>query len=179
MSERKRMSIFRATEATDLDHDTMPVRGVDDSMMEGFGRLAQLAIPREQIENIKLVFSLGGDSPMSLVHTWFKSGFVLPRHTHSADCLYYIVGGSLVLGTQTLGKGDGFFVPAGDTYTYTAGPEGLEILEFRTADKFDIVFKSNNAAHFDKIETSYKAGAEAWSKETPPFSGPGVFDKAD
>ena len=74
-----------------------------------------------------------GPEGMSLVHAWFGPHFPLFRHSHPqlGDCLYYIVGGSAVLGSRVLGPGDGFFVPNGAPYKYKAGPEGVEILEFR------------------------------------------------
>ncbi|MDQ1430431.1 MAG: hypothetical protein QOF40_1033, partial [Actinomycetota bacterium] len=37
-----------------------------------------------------------------------------------------------------VGAGSGF-VPADAPYAYTAGPEGIEILEFRHASAFDMV----------------------------------------
>ena len=78
---------------------------------------------------------------MSLVHAWFGPGYRLPRHTHSADCLYYVISGSAVLGNHTLRAGDGFFVPANAPYQYDAGPEGVEVLEIRGA-----TFESNNVS---------------------------------
>ena len=90
---------------------------------------------------VKLLFSMPG---MSLTHAWFKSGFPLPRHSHDTDCLYYIVAGSIRIGTEELGKGDGFFVGADVPYAYTPGADGVEILEFRASNAFDIKLLANN-----------------------------------
>jgi len=70
---------------------------------------------------------------MSLVHVWFGPNFPLFRHSHPqhGDCLYYIVAGSLIMGSRVLKAGDGFFLPNGMPYKYRAGPEGVEVLEFR------------------------------------------------
>ena len=54
----------------------------------------------------------------------------MARHSHSVDALYYIVSGSLKLGTEWMGAGDGFWLSGDTPYTYTAGPEGLEIVAF-------------------------------------------------
>ena len=62
-----------------------------------------------------------GEAPLSLVHARFQAGYPLPRHSHDADCLYYVVAGEAVLGNQVLRAGDGFFVPAGAPYQYRAG----------------------------------------------------------
>jgi len=85
------------------------------------------------------LFNQGGASGMSLVHAWFGPHFPLFRHSHPrfGDCLYYIVAGSAVLGSRVLKPGDGFFVPNGMPYKYRAGPEGVEILEFRAGGGVD------------------------------------------
>ncbi|MGJ3627380.1 cupin domain-containing protein [Sphingomonas sp. MMS24-JH45] len=75
---------------------------------------------------------------MSLTYAWFKSGFPLPLHSHNADCLYYIIAGTLKLEREELGAGDGFFVGKDAPDQYKPGPTGVEVLEFRTADTFDI-----------------------------------------
>jgi hypothetical protein len=79
------------------------------------------------------LFDQGGPTGMSLFHAWFGPHFPLFRHSHpqTGDCLYYVVAGSAVLGSQVLRPGDGFFVPNGMPYKYRAGPEGVEVLEFR------------------------------------------------
>ena len=70
---------------------------------------------------------------MSLVHVWVGPNFPLFRHSHPkyGDCLYYVVAGEVILGRRRLGPGSGFFVPNGMPYKYTAGPAGVEVLEFR------------------------------------------------
>jgi len=70
---------------------------------------------------------------MSLIHVWFGPNFPLFRHSHPryGDCLYYVVAGEITMGKRRLGPGSGFFVPNGMPYKYTAGPDGVELLEFR------------------------------------------------
>lgn len=70
---------------------------------------------------------------MSVGHAWFGPNYPLVRHSHPlyGDCLYYVVTGELHLGKRVLRAGDGFFVPNGMPYKYRAGPEGVEVLEFR------------------------------------------------
>ena len=80
-----------------------------------------------------LLFAQGGPDGMSLAHVWFGANLPLFRHSHPrfGDCLYYVLKGEAHLGSQVLGPGDGFFVPNGMPYKYTAGPDGVEILEYR------------------------------------------------
>ena len=89
-----------------MDYD-----GVTPELEARFARLAEVGAGEGQM--VKLLFSAPG---LSLTYAWFKSGFPLPRHSHDADCLYYIIAGSLTLGSQTLGAGDGFFVPSQAAY---------------------------------------------------------------
>ncbi len=92
--------------------------------------------------SVKVLFK---DEGMSLVLAWFGSGYRLPRHSHSADCLYYVVSGSLTMGARTVNAGDGFFVRAEQPYAYTAGTEGVEVLEFRSATSFDMTILDQTA----------------------------------
>ncbi len=80
-----------------------------------------------------LLFSQGGENGMSLAHVWFGANFPLFRHSHPAlgDCLYYVVAGEITMGKRRLGPGSTFFIPNGQPYKYTAGPAGVELLEFR------------------------------------------------
>jgi len=46
-------------------------------------------------------------------YVWFKSGYPLPIHSHDIDCFYQIFAGSMRVGSEELGKGDGVMIPAG------------------------------------------------------------------
>jgi quercetin dioxygenase-like cupin family protein len=98
-------------------------------------------------EDTRLVFKGPG---FTLVHAWFKAGYPLPLHSHSGDCLYFIVAGSLSLGTEQLEAGDGFFVPANAAYTYMPGPDGVEVLEFRHSLNIDFRILAKGAAFWSK-----------------------------
>lgn len=47
----------------------------------------------------------------SVIQIWFKRDFPLMLHSHDADCLYYILAGSIRLGHEKLGTGDSFLCP--------------------------------------------------------------------
>ena len=88
--------------------------------------------------DVKVLFRQAEENGMSLVWSRFEPGYPLPRHSHSADCLYYVVAGEARMGNRRIPAGGGFFVPEDAPYAYTAGPEGIEILEFRTVSSFDM-----------------------------------------
>ena len=99
---------------------------------------------------------------------WFKANYPVARHSHSVDALYYIVSGSLKLGTEWLGAGDGFWLSGDTPYTYTAGPEGLEVLEFRHTSEFTTAAPGGTKAYFDKAVAAIEANRAAWLTATPP-----------
>ncbi|KRB83010.1 hypothetical protein ASE00_13555 [Sphingomonas sp. Root710] len=113
----------------------------------------------------RLLFSMPG---FSLAHIWFKSGFPLPLHAHDADCLYYVIGGSLRMGTQDLAAGDGFFVPSNVPYTYVAGEGGVELLEFRTSNSFDVTFPTIKRDYWEKLAKTMMAKQADWEGEERP-----------
>ena len=166
---RKRMKIFRSSEARAIQ-DHMPVLGVDSGVQAGLQQLAAAtgSHPVTAGTRASLLFSEAGEQGMSLSHVWFKSGYILPRHSHNTDCLYYVVGGELRLGTQVLRKGEGFFIPADTAYTYEAGPEGVEVLEFRNATRFHFLFQGNDESHWSRIAGVLSASCEKWESEPAP-----------
>ncbi|MCR9097731.1 MAG: hypothetical protein NXI30_26225 [bacterium] len=157
--EQGRMTIFTAASAPTLEEagmmDAMSFteEGADDTPatereMERMVAAGKLTVP----------FRQQGPGGLSLVEIDFAPGYVLPRHSHSSDCLYYIVSGGIVMGKRELGPGDGFFLPAEQVYAYRAGPDGVKLLEFRTESAFDMkVFEKDMARYRAKAMESMEA----------------------
>src|SRR5689334_5688405 len=108
----KPITFYTAGDAPSLDDDgimTPPV--VDPSVVEAldFTPLADGA-------KVTVLFKGDGANGMSLVHAWFGPGYRLPRHSHSADCLYYVLKGEAIMGSRVIKAGDGFFVRADQPY---------------------------------------------------------------
>lgn len=162
-----RFSIFRCKDAKTLDESGVmntlpPSTAVLQEMRHASSEAA------EEGHFTQVLFSQNG---VSLAYAWFKSGYPLPRHRHNCDCLYYIIGGSLRLGTEELGKGDGFFVGEDVPYAYTPGDEGVEVLEFRTAESFNIELLASNPAFWMRFATTKQVKQDAWHSEVAPPSG--------
>ena len=156
--------VFRTSTAPSLDETAhMDLADVTPELEAGIGIALEAGFADGNI--VKTLFSRPG---FSLTHAWFKSGFPLPLHTHNVDCLYYVVAGSLQLGTDKLGPGDGFFVAAGKAYRYTPGPDGAEVLEFRTEQDFDINFLAKTLPAWEKISKVIADRRPAWASEPPP-----------
>lgn len=159
-----RFAIYRAADAPDFSEiSIMEMAGVTPVIQAGIE--AAQAEGAAEGDMVKLLFAMPG---MSLTYAWFKSGYPLPLHSHNADCLYYIIAGSLKLGTEELGPGDGFFVGCDVPYAYTPGPKGVEVLEFRTADTFDIRFMGKTKAFWDKTADAVKREKVNWPGQQPP-----------
>jgi quercetin dioxygenase-like cupin family protein len=110
-----------------------------------------------------VLFRGDGDDGFSLVKAWFGPHYVLPRHTHDGDCLYYVVEGSLVMGSQVLEAGDGFFVPSGAPYAYEAGPDGVVVLEFRSCTSFGMNIPGGQLERLRRMGTVADEHAEEWA----------------
>jgi hypothetical protein len=163
-SAKPGFAIFRGQDAPLLgETGAMPLPAIAAESMPEFERAVASGLGDG--ERVRLVFSSPG---FSLTHVWFKKDFPLPLHSHDANCLYYIVAGSLRLGDKTLGKGDGFFIPSDMPYTYRAGPEGVELVEFRTAECFDFQFRSDTPAFWKKAADICAANREDWKAAAPP-----------
>jgi len=113
---------------------------------------------------VKVLFGDPEGGGMSLVWSWFAPNFPLPRHSHSADCLYYVAKGELRMGNQVVKEGEGFFVPDGAPYAYTAGPDGVEVLEFRAVSQFDMRITESLPRWSKMVETA-REHRDAWAEE--------------
>lgn len=167
---KPRMRVFYGADAEEIPDDMMPMEGIDDTVMNALTRLAESGVTEGVGERNRVLFRESGEQGMSLVHVWFKSGYVLPFHSHSTDCLYYVIAGELRMGSHVLRKGDGMFIPADRGYGYEAGPEGVELLEFRNATRFNFLFGANPPERWEKIGEVYQEREAIWREETVPPS---------
>ncbi|MYM64534.1 cupin domain-containing protein [Pseudomaricurvus sp. HS19] len=141
----------------------MEMTPLSDVAMEGAMQLTAAGV--ESGHENRLLFSGGG---FSLLYAWFKSGYPLPRHTHNCDCLYYITGGSVLMGNDELHAGDGFFVGEDVPYTYVAGARGVEILEFRASERFDIKVLADNPQFWARALQTVADKQTTWADEPRP-----------
>jgi mannose-6-phosphate isomerase-like protein (cupin superfamily) len=102
-------------------------------------------------------------------YAWFKSGYPLPLHSHDADCYYLVIAGSMHVGTEELGKGDGVLIPAGAPYTVSPGDAGVEFLEMRTSPDYDTHYRAKTDAYWDRIADTRRARKDIWAKEPAPY----------
>jgi quercetin dioxygenase-like cupin family protein len=165
--DRSRFAIFRDRDAPSLDETGMMQAKLTPEAVAGSTQLVEAGVLAGS--EVRQLFRHAGDDGFSLVHVWFKPHYHLPRHSHDADCLYYVISGEVVMGSQVLGAGDGFYIPQDQSYGYRAGPDGVEVLEFRHSTSFDIKIDEKPEV-FARILETVKEHREQWADETVPPS---------
>ena len=160
---KKGMTIYRAADSQELmesGYMTWPTMSDDarDSLTETLTAGAQVG------QHVRLIaLQTPEEGGFSLVHVWFKPEYPLPRHSHDADCMYYVISGEVHMGNQVLRAGDSFFVPADAPYTYTPGPDGVEILEIRKdCDRFDMKIPDAPESRWEAMAQTSVANRERW-----------------
>ena len=166
---RKGMSIYRAADAprleeTDLMHPMTVSEATVADMAETMAEAGAWAQAGQEVR--VLVRQSADEGGFSLTHAWFKADYVLPRHSHSGDCMYYVVSGELSMGAQTLRAGDAFYLPSDAPYAYQAGPDGVEVLEIRRGvESFDMLVTDNQRNRFEALAAAALANGERWQAE--------------
>lgn len=162
--DSSKFQIFRAKDAPGLmEAQCMTVEPFSPVQRAGMDKV--LAEGYMGGDEVKVLVNLPG---FSLTHVWFKEGYALPLHSHDTDCLYYIIAGSIKLGTEELGPRDSFFIPTGVPYTYKPGPDGVELLEFRHDTKFNFVNLAKGESFWKKAAEQTAAHREAWKTAKRP-----------
>ncbi|HEX4180250.1 MAG TPA: hypothetical protein VHY32_05630 [Caulobacteraceae bacterium] len=164
-SAARKIEIYRAAHGKHL-REAMHFAPMDDVQMRGLMNLVKADYNDGNV--VKVLFSSEALA-LSLTYAWFKQGFPLPRHSHSADCLYHVISGEMRYGSEVLMAGDGMFVPAGALYTFETGEGGVEFVEFRKAATYDIIYQTTEKV-WDRQLQQTKAKVEAWRLTEAPLA---------
>ena len=164
--KRSGVRIYRAAEAPDLSHGDFGAKSDFGEHTELEEVAAELAVAARTASRV-LVRQSPEEGGFSLVYLFFKPNFPLFRHKHESDCLYVVISGSALMGSQTLHPGDCFFVPAFAPYSYTAGPDGIEVLEVRhNVEGFTTIFANNPPSRLEEAKAAIEANADVWQDIT-------------
>ena len=167
----KGVRIYRAADA--VDPVAVGFHAANDFRAQPEALDAAIALGRAGGAVNKLLARQSPDEGgFSVMYAWFKPDFPLFRHRHDVDCMYVVVSGSARMGSQVLGPGDCFFVAAGAPYGYTAGPDGVEVIEIRhDADSFTFVLAPNPTQQIEQAAETARTHAEGWAamEEGPLF----------
>ena len=172
-SRQRGITIYRAKDGVPLQEtDFMSTPEMSAGAGAGFGGALTAGLGAGGTVDV-VVRQDEKEGGFSLVRLWFKANYPLVRHTHDADCLYYVLSGTAVMGNQTLRTGDSFFVPAGAPYRYNAGPEGVEILEIRHGvEQFNMVIPDEPASRWHAMAEAVEANLDTWqaTEESPTLA---------
>ena len=163
MGDAKQFQIFRKAEAYVMGTEGVMTTDPTPLQAEGLNRMIEAGV--QDGAQFSILCNLPG---FTLIHAWVKKDYPLPLHSHCADCLYHVVSGSLRLGTEELTAGDSIFIPASVPYTYRAGPEGVEVLEFRHTLEVDFRNYAKNQAFYDKADSTVLANRDGWREAGKP-----------
>jgi quercetin dioxygenase-like cupin family protein len=162
-ARRRGITLFSGKDATGLfESGTMsyPELDADDQQAIRAEGRTNRNIPFGDMDQV--IFRGEGENGFSLIRAWFGPHYVLPRHSHDGDCLYYVVEGCLTMGAKSLETGDGFFVPEGAPYSYVAGPEGVVVLEFRSRTSFGMKVPGGQLDMLRRLVDAADEHGETW-----------------
>lgn len=158
--------IYRAADAPEI-YETDFGKGADFTEHPELEEVGTALAKAGGAQTRLLVRQTPEEGGYSLLHLWFKPHFPLFRHRHETDCMYVLLSGSAVMGKQTLRAGDSFYVPAQAPYSYTAGPDGVEVLEIRhDTESFTTIFAKNTDARIAEAQKALEDNAERWAEMT-------------
>lgn len=163
---RSGVRIYRAAESPELHESGAAKSDFRDN--EHLRAVAARLATSECSINRMLVHQPAAEGGMSVVYLYFKPNFPLFRHMHDVNSLYVVISGSIVdfMGEGAeLRPGDCFSVVAGNAYYYTAGPDGVEVLEmFRDADEVTVIYVNNPEGRLEQAEQAVRDNAESWAR---------------
>lgn len=73
------------------------------------------------------------------------------------------------MGAKTINEGDGVFVPNGRPYTHRAGPGGVEVIEFRSVNSFDMETLDADVDKWQRFVAIGEEMAETWQATQPQW----------
>jgi quercetin dioxygenase-like cupin family protein len=77
------------------------------------------------------------DKPQ-LIEIRYAPNSEVQLHAHEADEIIFVRAGLMRAGNRTLRPGDSIYIAGGTFYSFRAGPDGLQILNFRPRE--DVTF---------------------------------------
>jgi len=164
---KRGIQIYRATQAPELHASGVATSdfGTNVDLREVATKLAGSDCSINRL----LVHQTADEGGTSIVYLFFKPNFPLFRHKHDVDSLYVVISGSIVsfMSDATLRPGDCFAVKAGTPYYYTAGPDGVEVLEiFHGAETVTVIYTDNPDGRLEEAQEAVRANVDAWKEIT-------------
>ncbi len=91
-----------------------------------FSQLAQ-----SELDSSMTFHEFGSDSEMQLAELEYLPNAEAVLHKHDDAEIIYVVRGEMRFGNKVLRAGSSVYIPGNTYYSFTAGPTGLRIVNFR------------------------------------------------
>lgn len=117
----------------------MPARiRIHDARNKKWERVADLT-PPDVVPNLSQVelnsyvarHERGDDTTLQMFEVRYPPDARIDVHAHLQDEIIYVACGSLLLGRRELGQGSSVFVARDTLYSFSAGKDGLHMINFR------------------------------------------------
>jgi quercetin dioxygenase-like cupin family protein len=123
------MGNVRIHSAEEIKWTTIRERGGDPAPTV-YGYLAE-----SELDSSMTFHEFGNEKELQLAELNFIPGAEAVIHKHDNDEIIYIVSGEMHFGNKVLKAGSSIYIQGNTFYGFTAGPEGLRVVNFRaTAD---------------------------------------------
>lgn len=91
-----------------------------------FGLLAD-----SELDSSMSFHEFGSANELQLAELNYIAGAEAVIHKHDDDEIIYVIGGEMHFGNKVLKPGSSVYIPGNTYYGFTAGPDGLRIVNFR------------------------------------------------
>lgn len=87
--------------------------------------------PSKYTEGVTTRQVFGGPEELELFEMKMPAGNVTEPHCHDEDEIMYVLSGSVSFGRRLMGPGASVMIPKFTLYSFTAGPDGVHLANFR------------------------------------------------
>ncbi len=126
------MSKIRFHLADEIEWTTIRQRA-GDPPPDGLEYLAE-----SELNSSMSFHEFGSQNEMQLAELSYLPSAEAAVHKHDDDEVIYVVSGEMHFGGKVLKQGSSVYIPGNTFYGFTAGPDGLRIVNFRA--KLDVSF---------------------------------------
>lgn len=95
-----------------------------------------------ELDSSMTFHEFGSENELQLAELDYLPGAEAVVHKHDDDEIIYVVSGEMHLGNKILRAGSSVYIPGNTFYGFTAGPNGLRIVNFRARADVSFYLKS-------------------------------------
>jgi quercetin dioxygenase-like cupin family protein len=101
-------------------------------------------LAESELDSSMSFHEFGSEKELQLAELKFIPGAEAVVHKHDDDEIIYVISGEMRFGSRVLKAGSAVYIPGNTYYGFTAGPEGLRVVNFRA--RADVSFYARSSA---------------------------------